>query len=364
MRLDPTFLICSERCGSNLIRAIMDAHSDVYAPPPLQLGRIWYNIYKFGDLNRDENWAAVVRRVVGRFRDSDADLSFDLTEEEVFDNVRMGDFGGILIYLYSKGMKLENKTLLFLKEHRTHRQVPYLLSRFPKAKFVIQVRDPRDFLASCKNISRIGYHYGSAMKAIEIYREDQERTLNLLYALPASQIYIQRYEDLVTQPETVISALCEFLRIDFESNMLSFHDKDAAKRAAAAQPNYWRNLKKPLMSSSVGKYKTILSRIELRAVEDRVGYVMRQLGYPPNTEETGLITKAALGIYFVWQSVRLPLYRRYQKFKTWVRGGGGRVSNNEPRDIDIQFSYARTNCERINEDASDGTSHNTPGNSA
>ena len=37
--LNYVFLICSERCGSNLISTMMGAHSKVMSPPPYHFAR-------------------------------------------------------------------------------------------------------------------------------------------------------------------------------------------------------------------------------------------------------------------------------------------------------------------------------------
>ena len=55
------FLICSERSGSNLIAKIMNAHTQVCGPFPSHILRIFtQNLYRYGDIRRDENWDSLL----------------------------------------------------------------------------------------------------------------------------------------------------------------------------------------------------------------------------------------------------------------------------------------------------------------
>ena len=72
------FLICSERSGSNLIRAIAGAHSDIHAPPPLHLWQDIFTSIDWSGLALGENnklWKLLQRRINRRLEKSyDAEL--------------------------------------------------------------------------------------------------------------------------------------------------------------------------------------------------------------------------------------------------------------------------------------------------
>ncbi len=316
----PAFLICSERCGSNLIRAIMNAHPLVYAPPPIHLARdFWLNIFRYGDLGRDENWHLLIHHVLHRFHHWPATLGFDLTEDELLDHVGDRNFKSVYRYIYLKGMRLAGKTRLFLKENHTHQQLSFLEAHFPKAQYVYQVRDPRDYVLSCKRVSRWYPHYDSLPKAIEVWREDQERSLNALYTLGPKRLFVQRYEDLLAEPEVVLRSLCGFLDIPFDPAMLSFHRTKEAKLAAERSPAYWRNLAKPLIADNVAKYRQGLSSSEILLVEQRLGNLMRQLDYPPETTDPGIVSRSAALLCGVVSQLRGFARRSALKAAQWLK---------------------------------------------
>jgi hypothetical protein len=292
----PVFLLCSERCGSNLICGLLNAHSKVYAPLPLHLGLdFWDTIYRYGPLARPENWRTLVEHVVATVAKKPGSL-LSLEVDEVLANVEPGAFENLFVYIYEKGMRAAGKQQLFLKDNHLHRQLFYILRVWPDARFVLQVRDPRDYLLSCKRVSDRYVHYGSSRHAIEVWREDQERALEAFYALPPGQVFVQTYEDLVENPTRVLGKLCEFLGFEFEPTMLDFHESEAAKIAAKAMPNYWGNLDKPLLRDNSGKYRSGLSTVEIREVEERVGELMQRFGYALDFPNPNRLVKLGLSL--------------------------------------------------------------------
>ncbi len=295
---DPTFLICSERSGSNLLRAILDAHSQIHAPIPLHLGRdIWANLYRYGDLSCDENWDTLIRDVVARVRVAWGDLDPQLTADELRNKVEERAFQNIYKYVYVKGMMAAGKSRVFIKENHTHHQAFYLLEHFAKPKFVFKIRDPRDYVLSCKRVSRLLPHYDSVSGAIGVWMDDQRGALNIVHALPASQTFMLRYEDLLADPEAVLRALCQFLDVPYEAEMLRFYEQPAAKRAAKSNPAYWKNLARPLLRNNVQKYRSGLRRIEIRTIEFRLGALMRRFGYKPDMSPPGVFHRMSIKVF-------------------------------------------------------------------
>jgi hypothetical protein len=86
-----------------------------------------------------------------------------------------------------------------------------------------------------------------------------------------------KYEDLVTTPRTRLQALCAFLGVEYEEAMLDYNHSDAAK--AVARLNHHKNLLSPVFATSVGRYRQVLTREEIAAVQDRLYSPMTCLGY-------------------------------------------------------------------------------------
>ncbi len=259
----PVFLICGERSGSNLIRAIMNSHSAFFAPMPLHLMRLlWAKVDAYGDLSKDENWDALIRHTCMILRDQVGTIGKRSHEEDIRENVSERSFEDIFNYVYLSAMQETTKKRLFLKELYVHQFLPLILAHYPDAKFVYQVRDPRDVVLSMMKLPL----QGGLLWASHVLREEQEGFLNAYHTLTADRVFVQRYEDLLERPEDVLKSLCEFLEVEFEEQMLEFHktkeSKDSSGKSVA-----WKNLAQPLMTNNHGKYRNALTRLEISLIE-------------------------------------------------------------------------------------------------
>lgn len=279
----PVFMICSERSGSNLMSSIMGAHPDVFAPPPYHLGRdLLLNLYRLqGKGVEAKVWQTLKTHAVGKVvqygAEGDADrLRHWLDAQTEIDPVAIARFMWCEMPQGAQGKRV------FVKENNAHRLVAFLSNAFPDAKFVFQVRDPRDYLASAlaRRKGPLGNKFGSVREALLIWREDQLGGLNALSLLGPDRVHLVRYEDITGAPEQHLPDLCAFLDMPYRAEMLDFHNsKRAENLAVSGGPR--ENLAKPLMSSNSRKYLKQLSKSQIRTVEAYCGDLMRLLGYNP-----------------------------------------------------------------------------------
>ena len=174
-----------------------------------------------------------------------------------------------------------------IKENNVHHLLFFLIDCFPNAKFIFQVRDPRDFLVSAKARRKrwLGNKFGSVRNALNVWREDQIGGLHALGLLGSDRVFLQRYEDLIGRSEETLASLCAFLGLSFDERMLDFHEAESAQRLAV-KGGPRENLGKPLMTENFRKYRKGLSRGQIKIVEAYVGDLMDRFGYP--REYTGL----------------------------------------------------------------------------
>ncbi len=275
------FLICSERSGSNLITAILNSHPDIGAPPPYHLcrdvGLSWHAL--IGAERGNAVWAelenAVCQRLT-RMRSPEAARIFSnwLSKRET------PSFGELARQVFCELSGLTGKRIIFIKENNIHRQLFFILQHFPSAKFVFQVRDPRDFLLSAINRKggAFGNKFGSSLRALEVWREDQLGGLAALAHLGQERVFFQRYEDLVSNPESVLEALCGFLDVPYDRAMIDFYKTEYA--SGLAVPGGPReNLVRPLMTENFLKYREGLSLEQVRMVEIYLKDLMARFSY-------------------------------------------------------------------------------------
>jgi len=275
------FLMCSERSGSNLIRVMLDAHSEVFAPAPLHFVRDIGAHFHATIVRKDSSdaWGLMRTRIGNRIERFYGKETRKMVLCEI-DTIKEFSARKILKVIYETLLAGNSYKVLFIKENNIQRNLFFLLHYFPDAKFVFQVRDPRDFLASTKGLksSWLGNKFGSNRRAMEVWREDQLGGLSALTHLGEERVFLQRYEDLIAEPEKVLSKLCSFLDLEFQQSMLDFHKKEST-RLVAKQGECWKNLQEPLMPRNLGNYKTKLSSWQVRMIETYLGDIMECFGY-------------------------------------------------------------------------------------
>ena len=292
----PIFLICSERSGSNLISSIVGEHPEVYAHPPYHLGRDLllrlHEVAKGGVssaalqvLKRN----AVTRVSKNRSEEEAARLADWLDQQTEISPQAMARFVFQEMPLEAHGKHA------FIKENNVHQLLFFLVDCFPDAKFVFQVRDPRDFLLSAvvRRKRWLGNKFGSIRNALNVWREDQLGGLTAYGLLGPERVFLQRYEDLVGRFDETMTELCAFLGLSFDERMHKFHEAESAQRLAV-KGGPRENLARPLMTENFRKYRKGLSRGQIKIVEAYVGDLMDRFGYP--REYTGLASPSFFSV--------------------------------------------------------------------
>lgn len=277
----PLFLICSERSGSNLIRAMMDAHPQISAPQPLHLIRDV--IARADALTHGDRSGPVARAMLTLARESlhkqfpasvAAAIAARVEAAEPFVP------RAILRALYGGILAETGASLVMVKENELHEAAAQIIDAFAQARFVFQTRDPRDYLASAVALKTgaFGNKFGSFRNAMQVWAADQRFGLRMLGHFGPQRVFFQRYEDLVSDPEGVLRDLCAFADLPFEPQMLEFHQADTVKEFSS-RTEAWKNLARPVMSGNFNKYRQGLSTRQIRAVESMVGPLMDRFGY-------------------------------------------------------------------------------------
>ena len=278
----PIFLICSERSGSNLISSIVGEHPDVYTHPPYHMGRDL--IMRLSDVAAggvsSAAFAALKQNAVLRVKKYRGDEEGDRLQSWLDAQTEIVP-RAIARFVYQE-MPLEALGKhVFIKENNAHQMLLFLVDCFPDARFIFQVRDPRDYLLSAvaRRKRWVGNKFGSVRNALNIWRDDQLGGLAAYGLLGKERVFLQRYEDLVSDFDATMSDLCAFLGISFDERMRKFHEADHAQNLAV-KGGPRENLAKPLMTSNFRKYKKGLSRGRVKMVEAHVGDLMDRFGYP------------------------------------------------------------------------------------
>jgi hypothetical protein len=174
-------------------------------------------------------------------------------------------------------MKYERKMRWGNNTPRDIFYVNEITTLFPGALFIVCVRDVRDFLRS----------YKTKWKTTEGARSARLKSLyhpvitSLLWKasikginnhLLTDRMYLLRYEDLVTNTESIVRQLCAFIGEDFEEPMLQVETNNSS--IVDDMPN-----QKGIFSSSIGKWRKELSQEEIFLTQKINRKELNNLGY-------------------------------------------------------------------------------------
>lgn len=210
------FIISQPKAGSTLLQRLVAGHPDIQtsAETWLMLHPV-YGLRKTGiAANYNANWAATG---VQEFLDNYAD-----GEETYYEGVR-----SFAETIYGSVLEKHGKRLFLDKTPRYTMIVDELYELFPKAKYILLLRNPLAILRSELHTYVKGDWPMLAQFAPDLL-DAPDRIVAARTRLGEAAIEV-RYEDLVTSPEETVRSLCEFLGIEFNAGMLDYSDTPAPK---------------------------------------------------------------------------------------------------------------------------------------
>ncbi len=153
---------------------------------------------------------------------------------------------------------------------------------YPEAPLIHIIRDGRDVVASLlamkdwedphtgKTIDYTSTAAGAASYWVQVVTTARE-----VASAVRGQYYEVRYEDLTTNPSSVLVKLSHFIGEPFNEAMLDYHKipRDLSAEANAEQ------VSKPVYSDAIGRWKQDLSPQDLGTVMGIAGPLLAELGY-------------------------------------------------------------------------------------
>ncbi|PIG95298.1 sulfotransferase [Gloeocapsopsis sp. IPPAS B-1203] len=184
----------------------------------------------------------------------------------------------------------DNKTQWGEKTPRHIFKLSEILTRYPSAKVICMVRHPGGVIASYRdwrNVaassqkSRITNSYNPTIISL-MWKAAFNAALQAREQFGTERVYIQRFEDLITAPESTLSTLTSWLGLDYEPSMLeinlvnsSYSDKPSSSRVGfSKEPAYrWREKLEP---TEIATFQYICG-----GLLNKVGYEQEPISVPP-----------------------------------------------------------------------------------
>jgi Sulfotransferase family len=249
----PIFVVGCHRSGTSVLRRSLDSHPRISAGP--EEGSVFWLAKDDNELGRsrreaygvsDEEWLTMVRSMVETFQ---------------------------LRYAGSAG-----KTRWALKLPENALIIDFLDRLYPNCQVIHIVRDPRDVIASNskKYGSRRDYFYGERWVQYVRAAETKGRLLG------SERFHTLRYEDFVSDPESVLRSLVSWLGEPWSDDVLKISGR-SHRYPATVNPHGKQTLEvveqSDIRTDSIGRGKRERFSVALLYVRIRGNDLVEKFGY-------------------------------------------------------------------------------------
>jgi hypothetical protein len=272
----PFFIVGFQRSGTTLLRLMLDSHPLVSVP--LDAVGLWARYAarlgaEFGGLATDEDLRRLVEALVAEERIRLWDV--DLSAERIIASLVERDFPAVIEAFNAEYAASKGKRRWGSKDPGDMRRIHLVDEWFPEARFVHILRDGRD---ACLSLIAQDFGPDDLLACADAWREEVWWVRRIGRLLGPERYHELRYEDLVTDPEGVLRPLCDFLSLEFDTAMLTYH-----RRVGDAVPDekrhIWPLIDRPPQADNVERWRTRLSRGMRVCFEKRAGEVLAECGY-------------------------------------------------------------------------------------
>ncbi|MFZ4451733.1 sulfotransferase family protein [Salibacterium aidingense] len=278
----PFFIVGSGRSGNTLLRSMLIGEREngiVIPPESYVLGNVVKKYHKMARVNniKWEDLCAVVTSTFTNHQEfklwglDDRDIEKSLLE--IPRDHRSLDQMIIRIYkLYGESLGIDTK-MWGDKTPLNVFNLNVINKTFPEAKFIHLIRDGRDVASSYVKSGL----YSDITEACERWNQSLHHVNKFSKYKSSNKIMDIKYEDLIYHPEDELKRICDFLNISFSDSMLN---RDTQINLGDVEGlSHHENVKNPINSSSIGKWKKDLDSSDQQKVNDLCYQNLLRYGY-------------------------------------------------------------------------------------
>lgn len=255
--LPPIFIGGFFKSGTTLLRAMIGQHSAIAAG----LETYWFDM----DWKNKGDKLLERMHLLQEFYKIEKDIMSSIVAESTDSEDFLDNFLGY--YSQSSGKKTWAE-----KTPGNITQLDRIFTRWPYAKFIHIIRDPRDVLASLRqNRKRDSVSEFSSLWAQFLGNAEEWKRKQGKYA---DKFFEIRYEKLVLTPQEIMEQIFLFLGIEWEDQVSHFEGKKEEHgmvlKLTGKDSITLRRVQKPLTRKRIGIWKDTIDREELERVRDRL----------------------------------------------------------------------------------------------
>jgi hypothetical protein len=285
-RRDPVpFVVGMNRSGTTLLRMMLDAHPELTIPPETHFVPALIKACREPGARPEDALAAM--KSAREWGD------FGFSDEEMLGRLRATSMrpGPAVRTFYEAYMEEQGKSRWGEKTPTYVQRMKLIQRALPEARFVHVIRDGRDVALSVLDRTV------RDLTAADIARRWQKKIAKARADAPRLHHYVEiRYEDLILDTEPVLRRVCEFIELDFDQAMLTYHERsgERLKEMERALPGDGRAqplsverrmathamTTKPPSADRVARWRTQMSPEDRESFEQLAGGLLSELGYP------------------------------------------------------------------------------------
>ena len=270
---DPFFIVGNDRSGTTMLRLIVDRGPEAAVPPESMYLTDFASALEAGEPHD----AAAAQRLMRQVWEHPKVRLWELAggPPAVPDGLTGGDaFRFIAAAPFEAYAARHGKRRWGDKTPHYVHHVDYLLRLWPRARFVVLVRDGRDVALSLR---RMPFGPNNAWAAAQWWARGIRAGAAAERAHPESVLTI-RYEDLAQRPAEEVRRLCEFLGLSYSDDMLALEHVEPA-RIVPDQAAWFPTLFDGINTSTVGRWRREMGARDRRIFAALAGAELERCGY-------------------------------------------------------------------------------------
>lgn len=286
---NPIFILGLSRTGSKIYLKTLNNFTNINITPELNfLTFSWTRkdftsmvLKNIGNLKKDSNIPKLIDlmysgKIEGTFWKTikNRNINKKNLEERIFKSDR--SFRSILKILIEEHAISNNKKIPGAKFPVHFTYISKLLKCYPNCKIIFLIRDPRAIYSSLAFgfIKKGRFNYGGKIKKLLILIYT---ITHFIWAVKIHNKYknlenyqLFRFEDVVSEPEKYIPKLCDFLKIDFKTEMLA---------PSVVDSSFHKKKKKGFDKDTLYRWKKHISPITANFIKLLTNKQMNDIGY-------------------------------------------------------------------------------------
>jgi hypothetical protein len=279
------FIVGRPRSGTTLLMAMLEANPATIIPVECPIIKNLYPKYGKRQLWSKKDLSnfytdLTEQTFYSHYKFTDLSFDFDSIQKDLLLLEGKCTFGEIikLVYLnYNSLFPKEEIRVIGDKNPDSSNFIDHYIKIFPEAKYIHIIRDYRDHIMSMfkagfgiPSVAMLAFRWKMNFKKLERVRSEQPDKFLLL-----------RYEDLVSEPEKNLRAICDFLGIEFFPVMLHHQEfiKDNELYPEQQMKEYQKSVIEPITTLKLYNWKKNMPASNVKISDMVVGKYAEIAGY-------------------------------------------------------------------------------------